>query len=117
MESYEKIAQHAATLKNRFTGSLVAFAACAAVSFFVPAGASFDDPIVFVQLGLLFVALGVLPRSTAPAYWPQAASKDEEDRLDVLRTELREMQMRFTKVRVVYFLLIVPLLLLPSFRG
>lgn len=117
MLGYDKVAAHAAKIRSRFTVSLAAYAICALISFAVPAGATFNDPIVMVQLGLLIAALASLPRSTAPHYWPKPESDDERERLDVLRTELRDLELRFTKVRIVYFILVIPLLLLPALRG
>ncbi|TVQ97522.1 MAG: hypothetical protein EA398_14500 [Deltaproteobacteria bacterium] len=119
MEPIEKLERHQQAIQQRFIGSMAAFAVFGLVSVvFANAGTLQDDLSMLVVIVLIVVSLLVLPRSTAPAVWPRVEGAEDQDRMDLIRDNLRQLQLRATWLRLVYLLLAaVFLLLLPRMMG
>ena len=67
-----------------------------------------------IGLVLLVVAFLVLPRSALGVRWPEAQNDDQQARIDMVREQLRTLEVRLTMIRFAYFtVMLVVLLLLP----
>ncbi|MCB9533821.1 MAG: hypothetical protein H6698_05815 [Myxococcales bacterium] len=111
METLEK---HIRSAQTRMVLSLAVFGIFLIVGVMATvSGLGSADPLT-VLLGLLVVSIAILPRAPGPRKWPVGNTPEVQDRIDLIRDQLRQIQHRATLIRVGYLLsAIVVIFLLP----
>ena len=99
----QAIERHRQNIIRRMIGSsgvfvlFAIFAAGAGVK-----GTTFEDNVLLVLIVLMLTSLMILPRKTSPRRWPSTESPEDEDRLNMLRDDLRTLETRLAYMRFFY---------------
>ena len=112
----ERLERHLQNTRLRTLLSMTAYGAFVVIAFVLgQQHDALDNDRMLIWMAPLIAAVAILPRSPAQITWPSSPSAEEQDRIDMIRQELRQWQSRVTVVRLVYLVVaLFTLLLLPN---
>lgn len=65
-------------------------------------GAVMRDETMLIWMVPFVLSILLLPRSTSPAFWPRTDDAATQDRIDMIRADLRSLQSRAMLIRVAF---------------
>lgn len=65
-------------------------------------GAVMRDETMLIWMVPFVLSILLLPRSTSPPFWPRTDDDAAQDRMDMIRAELRALQSRAMVIRVAF---------------
>lgn len=111
----ERIERHLRQIQTRVLTSIGVFVVFTAIAIWMGVkGTTLQNESILAWMIPLVVAFLVLPRTALGIRWPEAANDDQQARIDMVREQLRTLEVRLTMIRFGYFtVMLVALLLLP----
>ena len=99
----EHLINHLSGLRRRLVLSVSVYVVFVAVALLLASrGTVMKDESMLIWMAPLVLSLIVLPRSTAPARWPTQDTDEGQDRVDLIRAELRLLETRSMLLRIGY---------------
>ena len=111
----DRIERHLRQIQTRVLSSMAVFVVFTILAvWFGVQGKTLQNESILAWMIPLVVAFLVLPRSALGVRWPEAQNDDQQARIDMVREQLRTLEVRLTMIRFAYFtVMLVVLLLLP----
>ena len=114
----QAIEQHRQNIIRRMIGSSGVFVLFAIVAAGAGVkGTTFEDNTLLTQIVLMLTSLMILPRKTSPRRWPATDTPEQEDRLNMLRDDLRALETRLAYMRFFYLAIAVLLVVAMPLMG
>jgi hypothetical protein len=99
----EQLINHLSGLRRRMLLSVGIYGVFVSVALLLAVrGTVMKDESMLIWMAPLVLSMIVLPRSTAPARWPTQDTDEGQDRVDLIRAELRVLDTRLMLLRVGY---------------
>jgi hypothetical protein len=99
----EHLNAHLTRIRRRMVASVAMFVLFVMLAMALALrGAVLRDETMLIWMVPFVLSILLLPRSTSPPFWPRSENESDQDHIDMIRANLRNLQSRAMIVRLAF---------------